>query len=165
MITALLIALALTPSSPSETPTACRAQDLSITFDSKDGEFNGMSHSGTLMSIRQHGSSTCLLPGIPQLSFTDADGKPLPVARVVPRGMHPGPVIVPVKLAPGATATSALRWVSGEVYDPSRCVDAARVSVAIGKETVKVPFTGHFCGVANQTIRFEQPVLQPAGHS
>ncbi len=163
MIATLLIALALTSPSPADTPKPCRAQDLSIAFDGKDGEFDGMSHSGTLMSIRQRGKTTCLLPGIPTLSFSDADGKQLPLARAVPPGMHPGPVIVPIKLAPGATATTALRWVSGEVYDHSRCVVAARADMKIGTESVKQPFTGRFCGMDGQTIRFDQPALVAGG--
>ena len=163
MIATLLIALALTSPPTADTPKPCRAQDLAIAFDGKDGEFDGMSHSGTLMSIRQRGTTTCLLPGIPSVSFSDAEGKPLPLARAVPPGMHPGPVVLPIKLAPGATVTTALRWVSGEVYDHSRCVVATRADMKIGTESVTQPFNGRFCGMDGQTIRFEQPVLTAGG--
>jgi hypothetical protein len=103
-----------------------------------DGDLNGMSHSGTGFALVNRGEA-CRLPALPQMVLRDARGHALPAARRAPVGMHPGPVMVPLKLEKGARAQGTLRWVSGPVYDNSRKLTAARLSVGIGTGWVSMP--------------------------
>lgn len=141
-------------------PPACAAE-ISVGFDGENGAFDGMSHSGVLLVLRNTGTAACRLPGLPALSFEDAAGKPLAIARQAPPGMHPGPVVVPVGVAAGAEATAPLRWVSGDVYDGGRCLRPARVTVALGgvASTMAWP-AGPLCGPPGKPIPFEQPPVR-----
>jgi hypothetical protein len=62
---------------------ACRASQLSITFDGENGNFSGMSHAGTLLVVRNIGASACCMPG---LRFEDAAHRPLSIVRQVLAG-------------------------------------------------------------------------------
>lgn len=153
-MTALAAAPATVPASP------CRAESLALRTDGENGNFNGMSHGGTRLIVRNTGSSDCLLPGLPTVIFLDADGKTLATERKAPAGMHPGPVVLPVRLAPGAEASTPLRWVSGEVYDDSRCVSIARVRVRYGaKALVEGLASGRICAPGDAPAAVEQPPL------
>lgn len=159
-----LIALATAAAAPVHGTAAlpvCKVEQLSLGFDAQGGAFNGMSHSGALLVIRNMGPKSCRMDGLPRLTFRDAKGKPLAIARTVPRGMHPGPAIAPVGVAAGAELTAPLRWVSGEVYDKSICVEPAFAAVAIGGRSIQTAFTGRLCGQTGTSIGFEQPVLRP----
>lgn len=158
MIAALLLALAAT--GPGARP-ACRTDQLSLGFDGEGGAFNGMSHSGALLVVRNIGASACTLPGLPLLAFRDAAGRALPIGRAVPVGMHPGPVVLPVAIAPGAEVTAPLRWVSGAVYDRSRCFDTATAVLAIGRARIGTAIRAHICGRAQAEATFTQPPLRP----
>lgn len=141
----------------------CTAAMVSLAVDASEGDFNGMSHAGTWLVLDNHGGQACTLIGLPTVSMKDAKGLPLPVARKAPVGMHPGPVVVPVRLEPGETVRMSLRWVSGEVFDHSRCVDAARVEVTFGKLVLGTGLQGHLCGEGSATIPFEQSPLSRTG--
>lgn len=137
----------------------CKAQ-LSLGFDSENGDFDGMSHSGVLLVLRNLGSA-CRTAGLPVLRFENAAGAPLPIARAAPVGMHPGPVVVPVGLASGAEATAPLRWVSGDVYDGHNCITPARIVVITGVNRFAQPWpAGQLCGAAGKPIPFDQPLLR-----
>ena len=146
-------------------PPACRAAGLSLATDAQGGAFDGMSHAGTALLIRNTGRRACSLGGLPRVGFAGARGAILPIVRRVPVGMHPGPVVPALRLAPGATATTGLRWVSGEVFDRSRCFSPARIVVTIGRESLRVPLTARLCGPADAAATFDQPplaILDPA---
>jgi hypothetical protein len=133
---------------------------LLMRLDGEDGAFNGMSHSGALLVIRNLGPAPCRMPGLPKLRVQDNRGHDLPITRRAPPGLHPGPVVLPV--APGAEVTAGLRWVSGDVYDHGRCLTPDRVVVSLGAQTLTAPWPGGFiCGRAGATVTFEQPVLRP----
>ncbi|HEX7820827.1 MAG TPA: DUF4232 domain-containing protein [Sphingobium sp.] len=163
-----LLALSLTAAPALSTASRlppCSADQLSLAFDGEGGAFNGMSHGGTLLVIRNLGPKACRMPGLPRLSFRDADGKPLPIVRKAPRGMHPGPVVVPVGVAAGAELTAPLRWVSGEVYDRSQCLTVASVAVQVaagpvGTGTLQGGFAARICGEAGSEVEFDQPGLR-----
>ena len=150
--------LAFTPNVP-----PCTADMLTLATDAGNGDFNGMSHAGTYLVLTNRSGQACTVPGLPTVSLKDAKGLALPVERKAPVGMHPGPAVVPVRLEPGASARAALRWVSGEVYDNSRCVDATKVELRFGKQVMSVGFTAHLCGEGGQAIDFEQAPLLRAG--
>lgn len=149
---------AFTPAVPPCTPAM-----VSLSVDASEGDFNGMSHSGTWLVVANRGSEACTLIGLPTVVMKDAKGLVLPVKRQAPVGMHPGPVVVPVRLEPGATARMSLRWVSGDVYDQGRCVDASAVEVTFGKLVLRTGLQGHLCGEGASPIPFEQSPLSRTG--
>jgi hypothetical protein len=135
---------------------------LLMRLDGEDGAFNGMSHSGALLVIRNLGPAPCRLPGLPRLKVQDAGGRDLPIVRQAPPGMHPGPMVLPVGVAPDAEVTAPLRWVSGPVYDRSRCLTPDRIVVSLGARLMTAPWPGGpICGRAGAPVTFEQPVLRP----
>lgn len=151
----LLLPLALA-TAPAAQP--CTAADLSLATDGEGGAFNGMSHGGTLLVLRNIGARTCTVPALPAVRLRDAHGRDLPIARTPPVGMHPGPVMLPVAVAPGAEATAALRWVSGPVYSHGRCFAVATLAVAIGRDRIATPLKAQVCG-AGDGAGFDQPAL------
>lgn len=149
-ILALLLLAAPAPSLP-----PCRAGQLRLTLDGHNGDFNGMSHAGTELSIRNVGPA-CALDALPRVQFRDARNRALPAARAAPRGMHPGPVLVPVRLATGDRATSQLRWISGPVFPRNRTLRARKITVGIGTATLPTPLRASLYGPAGQPAPFEQ---------
>ena len=165
MSVVLLIA-AMLSSAPQSPPVAlvaalpeCKGQ-LSIGLDHEGGAFNGMSQSGVLLVVRNVGPAACKAPGLPALTFQDAEGHSLDIQRKAPVGMHPGPVVLPVGLAAGAEATAALHWVSGDVFDAHHCLTPATVAVAAGGAPSTLAWSGQLCGPAATVITYDQPVLR-----
>ncbi|MDQ2832338.1 MAG: DUF4232 domain-containing protein [Acidobacteriota bacterium] len=117
-----------------ERAPSCSASQLSLSTDSENGSFDGMSHSGTLLVLRNVGSTPCSVAGFPALTFLDSANKPLPISRETPRGMHPGPVVLPVTVVPGAELTASLRWISGDVVTHGSCFAASSLSVNVGAQ-------------------------------
>lgn len=151
------------PAGPALVPPAvppCRAAALSLSLDGENGAFDATSHGGTLLVLRNLSPNACSVPGLPTLSFAGPSGRPLPIERRPPPGMHPGPVVMPVAIAAGAEATSPLRWVSGQVFAHTTCQSPTRLSVRIGDAPVSAPFHGHLCGEAGRAIAFDQPPLR-----
>lgn len=140
----------------------CRANELKLTFGGRDGEFTGMSHDGAWIIVQNTGNRTCSVPKRPALTLHDAAGKPLAIRRDVPRGMHPGPVEVPVVLKPHAEAKGRMQWVMGEVYDKNICADAATAAFNAPGGTVSAPIHAHMCGQGGDGIEFDQEWLQPS---
>lgn len=157
---ALLIAAA--PAGGAALPP-CRPAQLRLTADNPDGEFDGMSHSGVELSIRNVGRA-CALPALPLVSMLDRRGRVLPAVRQpAPRG-HPGPAMVPVRLAAGHRAAIDLRWVSGPVFDRSRSVTAATVTVRIGAGAIRAPLGSTLFGPAGRPVTFDQsPAIAAEG--
>jgi hypothetical protein len=155
-----LLALSALAAAPTPAPAPCRAESLALRTDAADGDFNGMSHGGTWLVVRNTGSTTCLLPGLPTVLFLDAKGQSLPIERKAPPGMHPGPVVIPVALKPGREASTPLRWISGEVYDGSRCFTPTRVRMRFGaKALLEAPVTARVCAPPNAPAGIDQPPM------
>ena len=161
-----LVIVALLTSAPQSPPAAlvaalpeCKSQ-LSIGLDHEGGAFNGMSQSGVLLVVRNVGPTACKVPGLPALTFQDAEGHGLDIQRKAPVGMHPGPVVLPVGLAAGAEATAALHWVSGDVFDAHHCLTPATVAVSVGGTPTTLAWSGQFCGPAGTVVTYDQPVLR-----
>lgn len=151
----------------STAPPACRADQLRLSLDPHGGDFNGMSHSGTELSIRNLGAD-CLLVALPVIRLSDARGRALPAIRQAPRGMHPGPVLMPVRLSGGRRAATDLRWVSGPVFPHSRSVRVARITVQVGTKVLRASLPATLYGEAGKPITFDQTPLHlmegmPAG--
>ena len=136
----------------------CSRQQIALHSDGENGNFDGMNHGGTLLVFRNISTSACRLGPFMHISLDGADGKRLgvsvepkptfavPVIDGHPLPMGHGPVVLPVTIPAGATATSELHWVSGLVYDRSVCVSAAGVSVDIGGVAAQTSIAAHICG-------------------
>lgn len=133
----------------------CTGATLSSGFDSENGAFNGMSHSGTLLRLRNLGPGPCRLPALPTVTFLDASHRPLAIVRRMTTGLRSGTV----RLAAGAEVTARLRWVSAPVYTHNRCekVAAARVSWPGG--SVEQKLRAEICGPGVGPARFDQSPL------
>jgi len=133
----------------SPSPTAadtCRASQLTFSLDSGDGQFNGMSHSGTMLVLRNTGAAACTVPALPQPVLTDADKQPLDITAAAPSAPAPSSI----QLMPGAGVESEMRWVSGDVYEDGHCESPALIQLAIGGEKVSTAFNGHLCGAGGK---------------
>ena len=140
----------------------CKPSQLSLGTDAENGNFNGMSHSGTLLVLRNLGSAACRVPAIPEISFFDAK-HPLAARAELPGGapMHPGPAVAPVIVAAGAELTASLRWVSGPVYADSVCLDPTRLTLAIAGAQLSTPMAGHLCGDRAKGISYDLSHFAP----
>lgn len=161
MLTTLIaLAMASAPTPAARIPDMC-SHRIEVSLANPNGDFNGMSHSGVYLTLRNHGARACRLPGLPTVRLLDARSMPISAAREAPVGMHPGPVIIPVTLAPGDKATADLRWVSGDVYDGHNCSTPTRVTVEIGARKVSAAWPGgEICGPASKPLPFEQTPLR-----
>lgn len=149
----LLLATPLPPVPP------CRVSQLKLTLDRRDGDFDGMSHSGTELSIRNSGSD-CTIAALPTIQLRDARNRVLSVMRQPPRGMHPGPVMLPVRVAAGHRVAMEIRWVSGPVFGHNRSMRSAKVTVKVGSRTLAAPLMATLYGEAGKPATFEQSPLR-----
>lgn len=147
----------------------CAANQLLLSTDTENGNFDGMSHSGTLLVVRNLGPEACRLTPIARATLLDSTGKPLGPFSATPPGarfMHPGPVVLPVALAAGAELTATLRWVASPVFQNSVCLSPATLVLTLGDLTLNTPLTGSLCGerakgVSAELSRFApDPVVQ-----
>jgi hypothetical protein len=76
--------------------------------------------------------------------------------------LHPGPVVLPVRLAHGHRATTGVRWVSGPVYSGSRKLEAVSLSVSIGSTLLRAPLAATLYGPAGKPAPFDQSPLRAA---
>lgn len=129
----------------------CRPAQLRLSADNPDGAFDGMSHSGAELSIRNVGRD-CTLPALPLVSMLDRRGRLLAAHRA-PTGRR---ALRPVRLAAGHRAAIDLRWVSGPVFDPSRSVAAETVSVRIGAGAIRARLGAILFGEAGAPVTFDQ---------
>lgn len=137
------------------------AAGIDVRFDRDGGAADGMSRSGVVLVLRNTGAADCFIPGLPTLQFADAAGHGLAVRREPPLGMHPGPVVTPLVLAPGAEATAALTWVGGDVFNGHHCMTPARVVIGEGPNAPTALWRfGQLCGEPGKPIPFRQPVLR-----
>lgn len=128
----------------------CRASQLGFSLDGGDRQFNGMSHSGTMLTVRNKGTTACTLPAQPQPVLSDADKRPLEIIAQAPTAPAPSTI----RLAPGAVVESEMRWVSGNVYEDGHCESPALIDLAIGGEKVSTAFTGHLCGAGGKPTTY-----------
>jgi Protein of unknown function (DUF4232) len=162
-----LVLLALTLAAPAAYAAAvpaCTANQLSLTLDAENGNFDGMSHSGTLLVLRNIGPDACSVPAFPTLTFRDAAHATLAITGRTPGflpGMGHGPVMLPAIVASGAELTSSLRWVSGDVYDHGTCLSPATLSVTIGGTELSTTLIGNICGESPTKITYTSTRLNP----
>ncbi len=154
----------------SKLPPPCADGDLSLGLDDEGGAFNGMSHGGTLIVLRNIGPKACSIPRLPVITFQSALSKDLDISTQMAsvRGMHPGPVMLPLALAPNAEATSTMRWVSGQVYEHGVCISPFQITINVGSATLHASFNANICGesatkIAATPTWFQlDPIWKPA---
>ncbi|MGV3346700.1 DUF4232 domain-containing protein [Enterobacteriaceae bacterium LUAb1] len=148
-----------TVSAASETPhvaTQCQASQLKVFLDDGNGEFDGMSHSGVHLNLRNISRQTCTLSALPDLTFADQQYRSLQAERRSQPGMHPGPVLLPISLAPGQRVQASLRWVSSNVYDNGKCLTPSFIQV---NNSGWLPFNRMMCTEANSIEYINQSPL------
>ena len=142
---------------PSVSP--CQPSGINLRTDDRNGQYDGMSQRGTTLVLQNTGSGACLLPQLPVLSFSDAEHHPVMAERRPVPGMHPGPVLPPVTMAPGAELQTELRWVSGDVFDNGHCIRPAYVSLELDGGALTVPFNHQMCAAEGQSGYYSQSLI------
>ncbi|WP_375154759.1 DUF4232 domain-containing protein [Pseudomonas sp. PDM25] len=115
-----------------------------------------MSQRGTLLVLRNNGPHTCQLGALPTLRFEGSGGRRRPVDRRLPRGMHPGPVLLPIAVAPGVEVAMLLHWVSGDVYPGHNCLTPVTAVLDLSEGALRVPFGLPMCAAVGSTEFFDQ---------
>lgn len=145
---ALIIALAAVAPLPSSAqngnaPANCTAAQLQLVAD--DSGDGGMSRGAATLVLTNIGTDACLVPGRPVVALLAADGSTIvpPTSVTPPRFMHPGPVIVPRKLAPGASIRTTIAWLRDNGSSThNNCAAIARVALG----DVTAPLRALDCG-------------------
>jgi len=150
-------------------PSPCDRGTIVLSLDDGGGEFNGMSHAGTRLTVRNSGTVACRFPMRPGIVFKDAKQAGLPVAVAETRKVPPGVIKISgpgaigsallVNLSPGQGASTTLRWVSGDVYGrgQGRCVHPRTIGVYLQPgNVVDIPFRGTICGERGKVIMVER---------
>jgi hypothetical protein len=154
MMMPLLSMLLVSLPAPTPVAPACRASQLRLSLIDDGG--GATSHDGIVVVLRNAGSD-CTLPALPEIHFTDSRGHILDAARQAPVGMHPGPVMVPLRLGGGHRATTELSWVSAPVYEQSRKLSAHRIIVEVGGHGLSAPIAATLYGPDGKSVGFQQP--------
>ena len=126
----------------------CQPGNLRLSIDHRNGQYDGMSHRGVVLDIRNTGTTDCELDARPDLTFSGAlnDGTPATAEAQSPAGMHPGPVLPPVTLAPQQTQHTLIRWVSGDVFDDGHnCITTNSAQLSVGGHMLSVAAEFYMC--------------------
>ncbi|MBU6425004.1 MAG: DUF4232 domain-containing protein, partial [Rhodospirillales bacterium] len=108
------------------------------------------------------GPRPCQLTALPALVFQNLHGRVLDIATR-PTGNAPAP-----RLAVGAEATAALRWVSSPVYSHSHCLKSAQLSVSWPEGKLNRSLAAFICGAGGGPASVAQAPLAtdpPPPHS
>jgi hypothetical protein len=138
-------ASAQTANAPADVP-ACQPRQIALTLDDGGGDFNGMSHGGTYVLLHNRGDTACRVPARPDVAFLDAHKRTQRASLQPIPGMHPGPVLLPVEIPAQGRVRASLRWVTGDVFDDTQCIDPAYLRIGIGQGALTTRFRGHLCG-------------------
>ncbi|WP_130731347.1 DUF4232 domain-containing protein [Komagataeibacter xylinus] len=130
--------------------SACTARHMTMTLDDGQGAFNGMMHSGTWLVLRNKGARACSLASMGSLSFEDGRNHSIPVTW---QQAVPPPAIA---LPAGGEVTTALRWVSGDVFDPGTCITPATLVLTLRHGRVRHAFAHALCAPAQRPPMLEQ---------
>ncbi|EKS6645675.1 DUF4232 domain-containing protein [Enterobacter hormaechei] len=155
LITLSLLAGALTDAQAAD---LCQAANLKMSIDHRDGQYDGMSHRGVVLDIRNTGTTACKLDARPDLIFsgTLSDGTTATAKAKSSPGMHPGPVLPPVILAPQQTQHSLIRWVSGDMFDDGHnCITTGRALLSVGDHTLSTAAEFYMCAPEGRKDYFE----------
>lgn len=141
--------------------TPCKPSQLAFHLDAGNGRFDGMSHAGTMLVLRNQGATACTLPAQPRPGFTDANRQALQLAARARPDKQPATALPPILMAPGSSVHSDMRWVSSNVYDAGHCESPAFMTLAINKETIATTFAGQLCGAGGKPSVYTVTPFQP----
>lgn len=136
--------------------TPCTAREVTLKPGTGNGDFNGMSHSGTYLVLSNHSRTACSIPGLPQLTFLDANG-PVQTEGDLSgaKFMHPGPQVLPIVLQPKQSITTGARWVSGPVFQDNLCYKLTGVILALRDSAAHMPLSGQMCGERSKGVHYD----------
>lgn len=150
-------------------PSPCDRGTIALSLDDGGGEFNGMSHAGTRLIVRNTGMVACRFPMRPGIVFKDAKQAGLPVIVGERRKALPGVIQISepgalgsaliVTLSPGQSVSTTLRWISGDVYGrgQGRCVHPRAIELYLQPaNVVDLPFKGDICGERGKMITVDR---------
>ncbi|WP_419804868.1 DUF4232 domain-containing protein [Terriglobus sp.] len=146
--------------------TPCTARDVTLKPGAGNGNFNGMGHSGTYVILTNSSRYACSVPGLPQLTFLDANG-PVKTEADLPgaRFMHPGPQVLPIVLQPKQSITTGARWVDGPVFQDNLCYKLTGVTLALREGGAHMALTGQMCGERSRGVHYDlQRYGKTSGH-
>ncbi|QHC34194.1 DUF4232 domain-containing protein [Komagataeibacter xylinus] len=128
----------------------CKVRQMALGLDDGQGAFNGMMHSGAWLVVRNTGARACSVARMGPVSFEDGRHHPVVVAwqQAVPASA----MVLPA----GGQMKTALRWVSGNVFDPGACMTPATVVLPLRHRRVRHAFAHALCGPAGQPPALEQ---------
>lgn len=135
----------------------CTARNVVLSPGKDNGDFNGMSHSGTYLTLTNKSRNACSIPGVPQLTFLDANG-PVTTTADLPgaRFMHPGPAVPPIVLQPKQSVTTGARWVSGPVFQDNLCYKLTGVTLGLASDGGSMtPLVGTMCGERSKGVHYD----------
>ena len=115
-----------------------------------------MSHTGTYLALTNRSRTACSIPGLPQLTFVDANG-PVQTVADLPgaRFMHPGPQVLPIVLQPKQSITTSARWVDGPVFQDNLCYKLTGVILALRDAGAHMPLSGQMCGERSKGVHYD----------
>ena len=139
-------------------PAVCRAGALVLAVDAEAGVSNGTSHrQGARLALRNRSAAPCRLPVLPLIGFSDGAGHPVRARRRPPPGFHPGPVMVPLTLAPAAAAEASLAWLSSPAPGAgARCFEADTVIVILPDGVLRRKLDARLCAAPGAAPWFDQ---------
>ena len=140
---------------------SCKPADLSVHFESGQGAFDGMSHSGAWVVLSNRSATRCAVPALPVVQLEDAQDHVLAIGKPAP--LSPNQQLGQKILKPHALWRASMYWVSGNVYDGGQCVSPNRAVLTFPLGDVRVNFPARtLCGPAQTPLTFEQGPLQLA---
>jgi Protein of unknown function (DUF4232) len=152
-------------------PPPCAGTSVTVSLDDEGGAFNGMSHSGTRLTVRNTGTVACRFPVRVALVFKDAKEAWLPIIAGEIKPVRPGTIQIQepgaltsnltMTLSPGQTVSSTLRWVAADVYGQGqgRCLRPRTIELRLGPgaiDAIDLPFKSTVCGERGKMIMVDR---------
>ena len=134
----------------------CTPAQLSLGTDDEHGNFDGMSHSGTLLVLRNVGPSACRMAAVPAVTLYNKTTLLNVKFSPTTSGAHDFVIV-----AGGAELTSGLRWVSNDVYGNGVCVNATSLHVQVAGQDLSAAISHQVCGQKGKAIAAEMYPLAP----
>ncbi|GAN96379.1 hypothetical protein Geu3261_0068_008 [Komagataeibacter europaeus NBRC 3261] len=132
----------------------CTPRHTVMVLDDGQGAFDGMMHGGMWLVVRNTGMRACTLASVGPISFEDGHHHAIPVrwqqAVAMPDGVLP----------PGGQARTALRWVSGNAFDPGYCITPATLVLSLHKGALRQSFGRSLCALSGTPPALEQQPWQ-----
>ncbi|WP_141259326.1 DUF4232 domain-containing protein [Komagataeibacter diospyri] len=132
----------------------CTFRHTVMMLDDGQGVFDGMMHGGMWLVLRNTGPRACSLASFGPLLFEDEHHRAIPVRWQQAVAM-PDSV-----LRPGGQVRTALRWVSGNAFDPGYCIMPATLVLPLRKGALRQAFGRSLCAPSGMPPMLEQQPWQ-----